>query len=44
MKVTVVKGPLFEKKEIEAYHFLQQIIKKQIELEEKENGKETRSA
>ncbi len=44
MKVTITKGPLFEKKEIEAYQFLQKVIKKQIELEEKENGKETRSA
>lgn len=34
MNVTVVKGPLFEKKEIEVYQFIQKVLKKQIELKE----------
>lgn len=39
MKVTVIKGPMFEKKEIEAYRFIQEILKKQAQLQD-ENKKE----
>lgn len=33
MNVKIVKGPLFEKKEIEVYQLIQKIIAKQIKEE-----------